>query len=312
MLHVADGVLVEDDDGLAEECTVLRAAERQDVHADGGGERPHRDVQRRGGVGYPGPVEMDLHAPRVGVLADRADLVRRVERAELGALGDGDDLRHRPVLVVPAPRLPVDQLGRELAVRRRHGEQLEPAHPLGRAALVDVDVRGLGADHRAPAVGDRLKRNHIRAGAVEDREGLGGSAEVVADDPLQVLGVHVVAVRDLVPAVGQGQSGQHLGVGSRVVVTSEAANIRVVMTPGIGLGRILHRQLHSPPTGWRVASVLQLLLTVGIPRRPAPISVRPASSGSCHANDHAHLRICSVLTSRHADSYPARTRLPLP
>ena len=65
----------------------------------------------------------------------------RVERAQLGALGDRDDLRHRPVLVVPAVRLPVDQLGGELAVRGGHGEQLEPAHALGRAALVDVDVR---------------------------------------------------------------------------------------------------------------------------------------------------------------------------
>ena len=61
-----------------------------------------------------------------------------------------------------------------------------------------------------------------------------------------------------------------LGVGSGVVVTSEAANIRVVMTPGIGLGRILHRQLRSLPTGRRVAVVLQLLLAIGIPRRPHP------------------------------------------
>ena len=62
-------------------------------------------------------------------------------------------------------------------------------------------------------------------------------AEVAADDALQVLGVRVVTVRDLVPAVGQRQGGEHLGVNARVVVTGETANVRVVTAPGVGLGR---------------------------------------------------------------------------
>ena len=142
------------------------------------------------------------------------------------------------MLVAPAPGLPVDQLGRELAVGRGHGEQLEAAHPLGRAALVDVDVRALGAHHGAPAPVHRLQRDDVRARAVEHRERLGGRAEVLADDALQVLGVGVVAVGDLVPAVGQRERGKHLRVNAGVVVTGKAANIRVVTTPGIGIGRV--------------------------------------------------------------------------
>src|SRR5690606_17589890 len=103
----------------------------------------------------------------VRVFADGPDLVRGVHRAQLGGLGYGDHLRHRAVLVVPAVRLPVDQLGGELAVRGRHGEQLDAADPLRGAALVHVDVGALGADHRAPAVGDRLEGDHVGAGAVE-------------------------------------------------------------------------------------------------------------------------------------------------
>ena len=183
------------------------------------------------------PSTCTLMAPRVGVFADRADLIRRVQRAQFGALRDGDDLRHRPVFVGPSPGLRVDQLGGELAVGRGHGEQLEPAHPLGRAALVDVDVRALGAHHGTPSIGDRLQRDHIRTRTVEDRECLRGRAEVASDDALQVLGVCVVTVGDLVPAVGQRQRGKHLRVNARVIVTGKTANVRVVTAPGVGLGR---------------------------------------------------------------------------
>src|SRR5450759_1376733 len=59
----------------------------------------------------------------VGVLDDRGDLVDRVPRTELGALGDRDDLGLRPVLIAPTSRLQLDQLGSELALRRRHRAQ---------------------------------------------------------------------------------------------------------------------------------------------------------------------------------------------
>ncbi len=53
-----------------------------------------------------------------------------------------------------------------------------------------------------------------------------------------MLGVDVLAVRDLVAAVGQGQGGEHLRVDAGVVVAGETADLRVVMAPGVGLRRV--------------------------------------------------------------------------
>jgi len=163
------------------------------------------------------------HAAFVGVLGDRADLGRRVERSELGGLGDADGERLRAVLVAPAPGLLVDECGSELAVGGIDGEQLEAGHPLGGAALIRVDVRGARRDDGAPARKHAGERGHIGPGAVEDREGFGGLAEVFLHDLLQLRRIHVFAVGDLVAAVGVGDGGEHFGVRSRVVVTGESA-----------------------------------------------------------------------------------------
>src|SRR5665647_3023121 len=157
----------------------------------------------------------------VGVLDDRSDLVDRVPRTELGALGDRDDLGLRPVLIAPTSRLQLDQLGSELALRRRHREQLEPADTLGRTALVDVDVRGLGADDGIPALGHRLQRDDVGAGPIEDRICHGVSTKMLPEDPLQMLGVDVGTVGNLVSAVGPHDGLQDLGVDARVVVAGD-------------------------------------------------------------------------------------------
>ena len=68
----------------------------------------------------------------------------------------------------------------------------------------------------------------VGARAVEHREHLDALAEVLREDLLQPLGVDVLAVRDLVAAVGGGDGGEHLGVHARVVVGGEAADGDVV------------------------------------------------------------------------------------
>ena len=86
--------------------------------------------------------------------------------------------RLRAVLVAPAPRLAVDEVGRELAVLGRHVQDLDPRDALGRPALVDVDVGGGCRDHGAPPGQHRLQAGDVRPGAVEDRERLRVVAEV--------------------------------------------------------------------------------------------------------------------------------------
>ena len=84
------------------------------------------------------------------------------------------------------------------------------------------------ADDRAPAGEHRLQAGDVRAGAVEDGEGLDALAEVLREDLLQALGVDVLAVGDLVAAVGGGDRGEDLGVHAGVVVGGEAADGGVV------------------------------------------------------------------------------------
>ena len=131
----------------------------------------------------------------VRVVADRPDLLRRVAGAEFGALGDRDDGGLGAVLVAEALRLTVDQLGVSLPSGVGTVSSLRPRDLLGRAALVHVDVGGVGADHGAPSASViACSDDDVGAGAVEDREGLGPLAEVAAEDLLQVRGV-VVARR---------------------------------------------------------------------------------------------------------------------
>ena len=179
-------------------------------------------------VGDAGAVHVQLHAVRVHVVGDRADLVDGVRRAELGGLRDRDDQRLGAVLVSPAPGLAVDELGGQLAVGRLDREQLDAGDLLGRAGLVGVDVRGLRADDGAPAREHRLQADDIRARAVEDREDLHALAEVLGEHLVQPCRVDVLAVGDLVAVVGGRDGVEDLGMHARVVVGGEAAQGEVV------------------------------------------------------------------------------------
>ena len=219
-------------------------------------EGAQRQAEGCRGVRDPRAVHVQAHAVPVDVVGDRAQLVDRVQRAELGGLRQRDHERLRAVLVAPAPRLAVDELGRELAVVGRDGQELDAGDPLGSAALVDVDVRGGCRDHGAPAGEHRLQPDDVRAGAVEDRERLDALAEVLDEDLLQPRGVLVLAVGDLVAVVGGGDRGEHLGMDAGVVVGGEAAEVRVVERghghPAYGRGIRPTGVGSTPPTARRL------------------------------------------------------------
>ena len=107
-------------------------------------------------------------------------------------------------------------------------EQLDAAGLLRCSAFVGVDVRGLCADDRSPPGQHRQQPDDVRAGAVEHRVALDALTEVPCAHLLQAGRIHVLAVRDLVAAVGSGDRSENLGVHTRVVVRGEAADGGVV------------------------------------------------------------------------------------
>jgi hypothetical protein len=159
------------------------------------------------------------------VVGERPDLVDRVERAELGRLGDADRQWLRAVLVAPAPGLSVDEVGRELAVGRVDGQQLEPADALGCTALVGVDVRRRRIDDCTPSRHDAGQSHDVGARAVEDGVDLDLGPQEVAHGLDQPGGPVVLAVGRLVTDVGLRDRRQHLRMGPCVVVAGEAADL---------------------------------------------------------------------------------------
>jgi len=77
----------------------LGGAEGQHVDPGQRGRRSHLAAERGRGVGQAGAVEVQVQPVGMGHLGQGGDLVGPVERALLGRLRDGDDLRLGVVLV---------------------------------------------------------------------------------------------------------------------------------------------------------------------------------------------------------------------
>jgi hypothetical protein len=221
-----DEVGSQDHDRLARQQPDLRAAEGDDVGADVRRDRPQRRVQRGGGVGQPSAVDVEQHPVLVRVRGERRHLRRRVERPELRRLRDRDHTGLDDVLVADPHEPRLDELRRQLAVGRRDGQQLDPGERLRGAALVDVQVRALGAHDTLPGAQHRAQADDVRAGAVEDREDVGFGAERLAHARAQPRGHLVGAIGDGVPVVGGGDRRQRLGQDGGIVVTREGTHAR--------------------------------------------------------------------------------------
>ena len=150
----------------------------------------------------------------VGELGQGADLVRRIDGAELGGLRNRDDARLGGVLIAD-PGDPLRcQVGGELAVGSLNRQQLDAGDPLRGSALVDVQVCGGGADDGFVGARQRLEREDVGAAAVEDHERLRRLPEVLPEAPPGGGRVIVIAVGDHVPFVGRGDRRKDLRVGA--------------------------------------------------------------------------------------------------
>ena len=129
-------------------------------------------------------------------------------------------------MLVADPRDPaLDELGRQLSVLGLHRQQLDAGDRLGRAALVDVHVRDLRADHRLPRAARGTQRQHVGSAAGEHEERAGGVAEVLGEHRLDALCVVVMAVAERVPDVGAGDRRENVGMDRCRVVGGEAARV---------------------------------------------------------------------------------------
>ena len=220
-VQVAGGELrTEEDDGLGSEEAALGPAEGQHVDAAVGGELAQLEAQRLRGVHQPGAVHVQEQPGLVRRLRQRRDLGGRVHGPQLGRLGDGDDLGLHVVLVAEPDEPGLQQLRRQLAVRRRHVDELGAGDALRRPALVDVDVRRLRADHRLERPQHGGEDGHVAAGPVEDGERL-HVAEELAQAVAQARRPGVVTVGLSPAVVGGGDRLEDGGVRPRVVVAGE-------------------------------------------------------------------------------------------
>ena len=165
--------------------------------------------------------------------ASAASSADAVDRPELARLGDRDDARLDRVLVAHAHDPRGHELGRELAVGRRDRQQLDARHRLGRAALVDVQVRCLGAHHALPRPQQRPQGDDVGPRPVEGQEAAGTVAEVLAHPALEARRPLVGTVGARVAVVGRRDGLEHLGQSGGVVVGVEvgAHGERATITP---------------------------------------------------------------------------------
>jgi hypothetical protein len=117
----------------------------------------------------------------------------------------------------------LDLLGPQLAVLGRDRDELAAGEPLGRAALVDVDVRGLGADDRLVGREQALQADDVGARAAPREHDGRRHAEDVVDLTDGPLGPGVGPVGQRVAGVGPGDGLEHRRVHPRRVVAGERA-----------------------------------------------------------------------------------------
>ena len=151
------------------------------------------------------------------------------------------------VLVADADERAAHELRRELAVGGRQVDELAAGEALRRAALVHVDVRGLGADDGLEGPQHGGQRGDVAAGAVEDREGL-DVAEELAHALLQRERPVVVAVGGREAVVGRGDRREHGGVHAGVVVAREEHQAALASRP------VSHGLTRGPPVRRRAIS----------------------------------------------------------
>ena len=150
--------------GLAQHKSVFSAAERQHVYPRVAGQSAHihaAGFQGGHGVGQTSSVHVHQQPVGMGFVRQGAHFLGRVDGALFRGLSDGQQMRGAVVTIFEVGQIRVQGLGGNFTVHRRHGQQFGAHAPLGRAALVGVDMGHIGADDALPGAQGAAQRQHI-------------------------------------------------------------------------------------------------------------------------------------------------------
>ena len=195
-LELAASSLIEEQHGLAHREPVLDPAEAQHVDAGPPGQIGRRAAELRQRIGEAGAVHVHFEAMAARRLGQRRDLVRRVNGAELGRLGERQSARLDVVHAATLHGEPVDGVGCQLGERRSAATILAPplrAVPGAPASSSSMWLSAMGDDGM---VGPAQLRQRQRVGrrAVEDEKHLAIRLEQLAYAVAGLRGPGIVAV----------------------------------------------------------------------------------------------------------------------
>jgi len=161
-----------------------------------------------------------------GEAGERLNLLRLVDRAHFGGLGNRDDAGLGVVFVADTVVGVADRRQRDLAVLMGQWDQLAAGVLLRRATFVGVDVSIVAAQDRLKRPSQSLQAQNIGAGPVEGEKDCNVGAKMLLELLHSRMGVSIIAVGLYMALVGAGNGFENLGMNAGIVVAGEAAGRR--------------------------------------------------------------------------------------
>ena len=216
---------VEEDHRLGRHRAVLGAAQAEGIDTRPPGQIGRRTAQGGHRIREPRPVHVDRQARLMRDARQGRDLLRRIDGAPFGRIGDRD--QRVQTAIQPRARADMDGLrqgvGAQLAALARQCDQLGPVgKELGRGAFAGLDMRVVMAIDPPPG-GRQLRADQRigrRAGGHEPHHRL-GRLQQIADRGLGAGGHRIGAIAHHRARIGLRQGGQNGGMGGIGVVRCE-------------------------------------------------------------------------------------------
>jgi hypothetical protein len=157
-------------------------------------------------------------------LGERADLVRPIDGAGLGRLGERQHRRAHVMRAAPLAGIEraLQGRGRDLAACAREPDELDAAaEEFRRAAFIRRDMRLGVAEHGAPGRREMRERQRVGRGPGRHQEYRDLVLEQLGEPLLDVPGPGVAAIGERRAVVGATEGGEDVGCDAGRVVAGE-------------------------------------------------------------------------------------------